>query len=1034
MTDGGLFQSNGGTIDANFSGLSRAGNGVSDGFRIDDGNIVDLSGNGFLYIGDQSQAPVTGLGFNSTNATNQFTGWDEFFLAFLAGGDVNIAGVVEANQFGLSGPGATTATNALNDVNRIAFDGTFDAFAGIRGGSINLVDKDDLIIGDTFGFGLHQSGDVTITAGGDITIFEPINMGAFSTTTLNAGANAIIFDDEVLGSNGADVVFNAGSYELNVSNTIITNGSVTMNGGGIANVNASNFPGIFGRTVDLSPQFVVSNNATRFDIEGEVSVNFNSGSSITTDAANVRVQANRFGFESGDFNGIALNGATLTATGSANIDILAFGGDQTGNDGLRLDQASAITIGSGTLDVTATGVTNGISLLGGSDIFSTGGGAINLTGTGTNSGLFVNDAGSMIGSNGVAPSGDITLTMDSINLAAGSVASPGSNLTIATQTSGTSIGLGDGATGDLNLTAAEIGRFQNGFEEIYIGSEIAGIIEVQAATFLDPVTIEGDEIHVEGQLTGSDNASITLLEFAPPFDPFDPFGGGNGSSTTYLNAPIVTNGNAVTIDDRLLVGTNASIDTTNGGSMALGANVTFTQPVDSQFMMSNNLTINGGIDGVVTFQAPIGSDDPLSNLTIAAQTVNFDNNVSLSGDLTATLDNLSLTRSVTVGGNVDLEVNDGVQIDFFATLMTSGAGSIAINADANGDTNGTLTVFEEGTIASGPGGSISITAADVDFRRGEGQADINAGTGTVTLQPSTPGRTIDLGGTGGTGDFVATDAELDLITASSIRVGSASTGNVVFTAAVELANADTLEITTSGTVNDTGSSPAFISNSLAIIAAQGIGTTGALNTAVSNLEANGGTGGINVSNTGDVTVGGVSDSLTGLSATNLDISLAAASSITVSEAISGGTGNIILNADGGVTLSSSVTATGNGSIDIEAARQITVNGGAAVSSTTCTIVLDANSSGLTAGNFTGVFVADSATVSSTTGDITVTGHGGDAVNNGNHGVQLAGTAAVTSQGGNITLTGQAGGAGATQFHEGVIIGGDVTTTGSGNIT
>ena len=140
----------------------------------------------------------------------------------------------------------------------------------------------------------------------------------------------------------------------------------------------------------------------------------------------------------------------------------------------------------------------------------------------------------------------------------------------------------------------ELATFQNGFESIYIGSELSGIVEVQATTFVDPVTIEGDEIHVEGQITGADDASIRLFEFFEDFGPGGP-GGPGQTATTYLNAPIVTNGNQVVLDDFVRVGTNASIDTTNGGAVTTGSDVLFTLPVDSEIGTSNDLTINAGI-------------------------------------------------------------------------------------------------------------------------------------------------------------------------------------------------------------------------------------------------------------------------------------------------------------------------------------------------------------------------------------------------------------------------------------------------------
>jgi hypothetical protein len=226
---------------------------------------------------------------------------------------------------------------------------------------------------------------------------------------------------------------------------------------------------------------------------------------------------------------------------------------------------------------------------------------------------------------------------------------------------------------------------------------------------------------------------------------------------------------------------------------------------------------------------------------------------------------------------------------------------------------------------------------------------------------------------------------------NKIVIGDVNTGNVTFTEAIDLAKADTLEIITGGTVNDTGDSTVFTDANLAINAAQGVGTTSTLNMAVNNFEADGGTGGVNVSDTGDITIGGVSGTLNGVSATGGDITITASSPLTVNEAVvNSGGGNVSLTANNGVTLSG-------------ANADVTTNGG--------TLTIDADSDD----NGSGTYTQDNASsaVVTANGNVTITAADVDLTGTINAGA--ASVSFVHSQAGETITLGTAAGGGGGGF-------------------
>ena len=163
----------------------------------------------------------------------------------------------------------------------------------------------------------------------------------------------------------------------------------------------------------------------------------------------------------------------------------------------------------------------------------------------------------------------------------------------------------------------------------------------------------GGKIIVNGTLTGAGNATITLI------GPRD---------TTILNGNIVTAGNAIAINDRVILNGNAGLDTTGFGDTA-GASINIAGPVNADAAASSrSLTITSGTTGGVQLASAVGTEQPLQNLTITSgaplelPTITSIGSVNLDsgGGVTQTGPLTTSTLTVTAQGDVNLGSNNNV--------------------------------------------------------------------------------------------------------------------------------------------------------------------------------------------------------------------------------------------------------------------------------------------------------------------------------------------------------------------------------------
>ncbi|MBL3589273.1 MAG: filamentous hemagglutinin N-terminal domain-containing protein [gamma proteobacterium endosymbiont of Lamellibrachia anaximandri] len=517
--------------------------------------------------------------------------------------------------------------------------------------------------------------DGQISGEGDASV---ILDGPGVSTTLNAGivtaGNAITISDNVILGTPATVTLDTTNSGVVVAGANIGIGG-TVDDDGVASVLVLN--GGAGGTVTLSGSAG----------EGTALDGLTIGNAAQVDLANV-IADGAIAVTGGN---IDLNGAIYTS----NTGALTFTG------AVDLDSGGVVTLtsGGGTGDnITVTGVVEDADnadtlvldagVLGNVDLRSAVGGTNMLAA------LTVSSA-AQVDTGAVTTVGAQSYTADEIDFNGGAGSIAGTSIVLQTVADGTSIGVGGGA-GTLDISDTDIAALADGFASISIGrASGAHAIVVGDSTFVDPVTIRAPagagSITVDGQITGNDNASITL--------------DGPGSTTT-LNADIVTAGNAITISDSVILGTpiTVTLNTTNG--VATGADINIAGTVNDDSTASA-LVLNGGTGGAVMLSGAIGADIALDGLTVsnAAQV-----------DLANVIAN---TAIAVTGDNIDLN----------GTIYTSNSGALTFTGAVDLDSGGAVTL----TSGGGAGDDITITSVVEDADSADSLV-LNAGAaGIVNL-------------------------------------------------------------------------------------------------------------------------------------------------------------------------------------------------------------------------------------------------------------------------------------------------------------
>src|SRR5258706_461779 len=606
---------------------------------------------------------------------------------------------------------------------------------------------------------------------------------------------------------------------------------------------------------------------------------------------------------------------------------------------------------------------------------------------------------------------------------------------------------GIGGDQDLNLPTISFGGANTAFNTVSeISLEALGILTNIVLQATDSITLNNLADNNLGLLTGvgasitlqTNNAAASGITFVDPNDTIQSGGGsinltaGGAGTTLTVNAGNLTaNTGTVTLqaDEMALTGT-----VTGNGGVTLRPNTAGTA-----------ITLGSGTSGLNFTGAALDRITTGGTLTIGANSAPAAGSITVDAAVQAS--NATNIALVT-GGDITFAAS-GALTSSGAVILTANSGAVIGNAasltnvTANDLTITTLNGVGVANALETSVNTLSATASNADINiseaNGLGLNFIDAGTGNVTLNLSAGALTDNNGGAnnvvannltvtapGGIGDVetivntltaTTTNADISINESNGLALNlvDAGTGNV------------TLTLSAGALTDNNGAAINIIANTTTLSASTGIGSSDALETAVSTLSVTNSTSGnialtdadsvsVGGSNTGGgsiaLTAGGIGSRLTvnagGLNPNGGTIYLVG-DEMAMPGAISAGAGNVNLQPNttgtvitlgtgtGGLNLSDAtlnqVSTTGTLQIGTATAGSITVDAGLNQGGKNLALVtggditFGAAGSLSTSGNVAltapaGAIVGDAAVLTNVTAnDLTITTLNGVGVNN-----------------------------------------------------
>ena len=316
--------------------------------------------------------------------------------------------------------------------------------------------------------------------------------------------------------------------------------------------------------------------------------------------------------------------------------------------------------------------------------------------------------------------GSVTISAAKVDLT-GSIASMNS-LKIQPSIASSSIGIG-GGTGQLNLTDMELESLQDGFANVIIGNTVTGTgsIDIDTASFLDPVLIAGGTIHDHGgtDITGP------LVSLDGDVSP--------GQSLGVLNVDgdyVFANNGTFTVE---IGGTSPGTANSNHdqvdvvGRVTIGENVTLNPMAWNSFVPSlgDTFTIinNDGVDPVTCTFSGLAEGAIISNFLGSGlnATISYTDGVD-NNDVV-----LSVTGATVSVSTTSVTEDDPARLDYIFTRAGSTRGNLTVSFSLSGSVDDTTDFDIDGTGVTYDIGSHTGTITILD----------GASTAVVTIDPST---------------------------------------------------------------------------------------------------------------------------------------------------------------------------------------------------------------------------------------------------------------------------------------------------------
>jgi hypothetical protein len=831
-----------------------------------------------------------------------------------------------------------------------ADDMALNAAVNAGTGGVNVIPQ---TAGETINLGSNVGGQLGLTnaelnqvTAGTLTAGTPSFTGNITVSAPISPANVGIL---WLNNSGAGVISQAAGATITVAGG--TGGLIVQSGAAVTLTEANDVATLAAAVTGPGNDFTYTDaNALAVgSLKGVVGVTTNAGM-ITVATTNGNLTVNNNVNAGANFITLAAGGANSTFRNNAAVS--NSGGFQlkvTG-DRMALNPGSSITAAGGGRVLLGASIGRLINLGSTTDAAAN---TLELSGaelnTVTTTGVLqvgFDIEGDVTVSAPIAPAGVTTLAIETN----GGIAGPGPitvpNLSLVADT-GTVNLPGSNAVGTLSaetLGAGQTLTFNNA------GNLTVGDVDSGFGVFTNAgnitLTATGD-LTINSQVN-ADGATATVTAA--------------GAGHTITNNFTVIADAAVLTADRMILGGGSVIGNVSarlqpfsagrlidlGSTTDAAANTLELSGFELNTVSAPVLRIGGVTAGNLTVTAPIAPTGATALALVSGGTV------------TQTAPNAVTVTDLALEGAAGVNfAADNVVTEVAGTTSTAGAPFTfhSFNSLTVGSVDGVNGITTNGgqvSLAVTNGGSLTVsnavTAGNTNVLLSANNvtisAGLNAGTGTVKLQPFSPGVTVNLGGA----DVPLTtlglaDAELDNVTAGLLTVGDPTLAiPITVTGAIDAeTHYGSLLLATTGSITQGGPAGLLAVPNLALRAGTGIGSATPLLTRVSNLAAvNSTSGHVQVSNTGGLTlpaagvagVVGVTENAAGD-----NVRLSAASPMAIASAVSDtGGGDITLTTTGAngaitVTATGSVTASGgNGSITLDASAAtsggtVTVNNG-----------------------------------------------------------------------------------------------------------
>ncbi|MFC4314735.1 filamentous hemagglutinin N-terminal domain-containing protein [Steroidobacter flavus] len=726
------------------------GNTGNGGIRLGVGTaILSNGGNILLRGGDVSFAdPIVDPTVNPTlfqtqmqsgaarNGVTQYGVYLNGSTLQASGGNIEVRGVGSSGNAGVRvDNGATISTSGLGSIALYGLGGSGGANSdGVR---------------------ITGSGTTVTSGSGDVRIYG-LGRGGSGCFAMDCSDGVQIDAGATVSSTDGDIYLRGVSQSASYRGRgvwIDTNGSVrTNNIGDIDVIGIGGGPGGHSSGVHLTDGALIQTSM------GDITVTGRGAADAGANNEGVKVDDSAIKVLSGAGNELTVDGYG--------------GGGDWYNIGVNVRLGGVISTGSGgTMFVRGTGGTSntgtgnwGILIEGDGTYESTGSGRLimeGISGAGVdNTGIRVTGGyANRIGSSTMT--GDITLIADSMNLADGSsngltVQSSGT-LYITPRSAATTIGLGNGATGTLNLDNAELSRLTDGFYDIVIGMYTGtGAIDVRTVTFNDSLQLQNMGSGSQGMtIHGALDVGSNTLTLASQ-------GGVTQTAGIFANELMLFGeGPYVLTNTTNEVGTlggslTGSLHFVNNGSFTVGSVLTGHTQWDGLYSTNGELRLEArGIGADLTLTRSMWSGTTGTAIELSADGA-FINNAGANA--------VETTAGRTLVWSADRARTDlgGLAFDFKQYRATYG-----VDSPAQSTGNGIL--FQDAP-------TLTVALNNVS-RIYSGTTDIALSSSDFTASGMLDGDSVVI--IAGTADFDTKDVGTGkTVTASGVSVGSASNGSM----------------------------------------------------------------------------------------------------------------------------------------------------------------------------------------------------------------------------------------------------------------